>query len=192
MSDEIAVAASPGTAWKEVPAAVVAAARGAELRESEKAIRHWGLKVAQFGSPPPLMAFDLTQMLKGDWSYRFLIAADAVVENHAFLIYGPRFARLLGLPEQPLVQIPMMPQLPERYRIVFARGCGEAVEAGSPVRINGMFQCDDGRREVYRAAFMPVAVRPNSLTQLVFGAFNCRMIRRMERPPGSPEAPSPA
>jgi hypothetical protein len=149
----------------------------AERREGERVVRHWGLKAAQFGSPPPLMAFDLSQMLKRDWAHRFLISADAVVENHAFLIYGAKFAQLLGLPEMPVPLVPMMPQLPERYRGVFAKGCSDAIGEQAPVRLSGVFECEDGQREAFRAAFAPVAVRPNSLTQLVYGAFNRRVLR---------------
>src|ERR1700739_4906327 len=98
------------------------------------------MKVVQFAGPPPLMAFELSQMLRRDWAYRFLISADAVVENHAFLIYGAKFAQLLELPETPLPLVPMLPQLPERYRPVFVRGCGAAIAERGPVRHSGMFE----------------------------------------------------
>jgi hypothetical protein len=164
----------------------------AELREAERAIKHWNMKVVQFGSPPPLMAFELSQMLKRDWAYRFLISADAMVENHAFLLYGSRFATLLDLPQLPARDTPMMEQLPERYRPLFAQGCEEATQRKNPVRLNGICALEDGGREAYRASFMPVAIRPNSLTQLVYGAFNCRLLRPKRATSRPPEPATPA
>jgi hypothetical protein len=162
----------------------LAAATGpvAELREGERVLRHWELKAAQFGAPPPLTAFDLSQMLKQEWAHRFLISADAVVENHAFLIYGAKFAQLLGLPEMPVPLVPMMPQLPERYRAVFAKGCSEAIADQAPVRLGGIFARENGEHEAYRVAFAPLAVRSNSLTQLVYGAFNRRLLHGLPPP----------
>jgi hypothetical protein len=154
----------------------------AEQREGERVLRHWEQKAAQFGTLPPLTAFDLSQMLKQEWAHRFLISADAVVENHAFLIYGAKFAQLLGLPEMPVPLVPMMPQLPERYRAVFAKGCGDAIADQAPVRLGGVFVRENGEHEAYRAAFAPLAARRNSLTQLVYGAFNRRLLHAPPRP----------
>jgi hypothetical protein len=173
---EDTVAAPLAGGWRIIKAAAVTG-RAAESREGERVLRHWDLKAAQFGTPPPLRAFDLSLMLQRDWAHRFLISADAVVENHTFLIYGAKFAQLLGLPEMPVPLVPMMPQLPERYRGVFAQGVGEAISQQAPVRLNGAFDLGGGLREAYRAAFAPVAVRPNALTQLVYGAFNRRALR---------------
>jgi hypothetical protein len=180
MAEQVGSAAAPQGSWN-IARAPAAKGSAAELREGERVLRHWDLKAAQFGKPPPLMAFDLSQMLKRDWAHRFLISADAIVENHAFLIYGARFAQLLGLPEMPVPLVPMMPQLPERYREVFAQGCADAIAEQGPVRLSGVVETEEGQREAYRAAFAPVAVRPNSLTQLVYGAFNRRILRSVFR-----------
>lgn len=134
------------------------------------------MRATAFGALPPAIAFDVAHMLEHDWGHRFLISADAVVENHAFLIYGARFARLLGLPEMPVPLLPVMPQLPERYRAVFAKGCADALAERGPVRLSGIFEGEDGEHEAYRAAFAPVAVQPNSLVHLIYGAFNRRIL----------------
>lgn len=151
----------------------------AEQRESERAVRYWRQKVAQFGGPPPLMAIELSRMLNRDWRHRFLISTDPAVENYTFLIYGQGIARLLDLPDEAVSQVPMIRQLPERYVPIFVGGCREAVERSTPARKTGTFERWDGRVELYRAAFMPVAVRPNSLTSLVYGAFNSRLVHKV-------------
>ena len=172
MAEQVGSAAAPRGGPTMAPASAIGGGP-AELR-------HRGRKAAPFGSPP-MIGFGVSQMLEHDWGHRFLISADAVVENHAFLIYGARFARLLGLPEMPLPLLPIMPQLPERYRAVFARGCADALAECGPVRLCGVVACEDGQREAYRAAFTPVAVQPNSLTHLVYGAFNRRILHPVLR-----------
>jgi hypothetical protein len=162
-----------------VPDTPARTADPAELREGERALRLWESRAAQYGMPPPLRAFDLAQMLLDDWAHRFLISADAIVENHAFLIYGSNFARLLGLPERPVPLVPMMPQLPPHYRGVFAKGCSEAVAEQMPVRLSGILDLGDGRRDAYRVTFAPIRTQPSSLTQLVYGAFNRRLLRAL-------------
>ena len=66
----------------------------------------------------------------------------------------------------------MVRQLPRRFADVFVRGCGDAHSQNEPIRIEGEIEREDGTRERYRAAFIPVGVKPNSLTHLAFGAFN--------------------
>lgn len=179
--DREITSAGPPPGGQTIAGSATVAADPAELREGERALRQWELTAAKFGMPPPLKAFDLSLMLRDDWAHRFLISADTLVENHAFLIYGGKFARLLGLPQAPIPLVPMMPQLPERYRRVFAQGCAEAVAANEPVRLAGILDLADGGREAYRATFAPVGVRPPSLTQLVYGAFNRRVLHPSRR-----------
>jgi len=52
---------------------------------------------------------------------------------------------------------------------IFAAGCRDAALRGEPVRSEGAIIRRDGRRQLYRAVFMPVGVN------LVFGAFNSRL-----------------
>jgi hypothetical protein len=94
------------------------------------------------------------------------------------VLYGPTFARLLHLPEQARPNVPILRQLPRRYADVFLRGCTEAQRDMAPVRLEGETERYDGRLEQYRAVFIPVGIKPNSLTFFAFGAFNSRIIER--------------
>ena len=60
----------------------------------------------------------------------------------------------------------------KRYSDVFMRGCGDAEREGQPIRLEGEVEREDGKIELYRAAFIPVGVRENSMTHIAFGAFN--------------------
>jgi len=82
----------------------------------------------------------------------------------------------MGLPEKPYHSIPMVEQLPSRYVPVFTKGRIDATLLGAPVRIQGAVDREDGRQELYRAAFIPLAVTPNRQQRLAFGAFNCRVV----------------
>lgn len=152
---------------------------GRERRESERAIAYWEKKVAAFGGTATVTALDLSEMQSPEWSHRFVIAVDPVVENSALLLYGSDFGRLLELPERRAPHVPMVRQLPRRYSDVFIRGCGDADRERSPVRLEGEVTRADGKSELYRAAFIPVGVRENSLTRLAFGAFNSRLAERL-------------
>ncbi|MBV8889363.1 MAG: hypothetical protein JO267_13470 [Alphaproteobacteria bacterium] len=143
-----------------------------ERREAERVIAYWDRKAAQLGEVPTVASLDLAAIHTLTWSHRFVIAVDPVVENSALLMYGINFARLLDLPQKTAPHIPMMRQLPKRFSQVFARGCGDAHAQNAPIRLEGEVDRDDGRRELYRAAFIPVGVKPNSLTHLALGAFN--------------------
>jgi hypothetical protein len=152
---------------------------GRERRESERVIAYWEKKVAQLGGQATVGALDLTEMQSAEWSHRFVIAVDPVVENSALLLYGPDFGRLLELPERRAPHVPMVRQLPKRYSDVFIRGCGDADRVRSPIRMEGEVARGDGKNELYRAAFIPVGVKENSLTHLAFGAFNSRIAERL-------------
>lgn|SRR5208282_492259 len=144
-----------------------------ELRDTEHAISFWRRKASEFGELPPTEAFDFSRMIVGDWGHRFVICTDAVVSELVFLIYGSRFALLLELPEEPIGGIPITPQLPGRYLPLFNEGCRNAIAHAAPVRLSGAV-VDYGQVELYRAAFMPLAMRQNSSMHLVFGTFNRR------------------
>src|SRR6266404_2027488 len=98
----------------------------------------------------------------------------AVAGEPAFLTYGSRFAQLLELPEQPISGVPITRQLPGRYLRLFTEGCSDAIAQAAPVRLRGAV-VDYGQIELYRAAFMPLAMQPNSSMQAVFGTFNRRI-----------------
>jgi hypothetical protein len=145
-----------------------------ELRDTELAISFWHQKAAEFGGLPPLSAFDFSRIICYAWSYRFVICADAVLGELSFLIYGSSFAKLLELPKEPIADMPIARQLQQRYLPIFDKGCRDAVAQGTPIRLNGVL-VEYGQIEMYRAAFMPLAMRQNSSIQLVFGTFNRRI-----------------
>src|SRR4051794_23857732 len=95
---------------------------GRDRREAERLLAYWESKAQEFGSVT-IASLDLGHINSQEWSNRFLISVDPVVERSALLMYGPRFARLLSLPEQPRMDVPMMRQLPRRYANVFLQGC---------------------------------------------------------------------
>ena|ERR1051325_3920065 len=147
----------------------------AEQRDTASAIRLWHQKTADLGQLPPITAFDFSR-LKSDWGYRFLISGDEFVEASVFLAYGAQFARLLGLPQQPRSRLPLIHQLPERYRPVFMDGYGEALRDLTPICFAGTV-IHQRKAEFYRAAFMPVR-GANSVRSLIYGSFNYRIVPR--------------
>ena len=150
---------------------------GGELRDTEQLIRLWQEKAFKFGAPPPASVFDFSRMIGGgDWGYRFVISADPVSGDHAFLIYGLPLARLLELPEKPMPNVPIARQLPERYLPLFNAGCSKAIAQALPIRTSGAVVHGD-QIELYRAAFMPLAGQAKS--SLVFGSFNRRVGPRL-------------
>ena len=145
-----------------------------ERRDTEHIITLWRQKASRYGSPPPAASVDFSTLAGSDWGYRFLINADITSENNVFLLYGPHFARLLGLPQYPILHRPVSSQLPERYNPIFSQGCSEAFAQMAPLRLNGTIDYGDGRRDLYRAAFVPFSKGDASPTCLIYGTFNCR------------------
>ena len=141
-----------------------------ELRDAEVAISLWRRKAAEFGGLPPPAAFDLSRMVDGAANHRFVICANTA-DGLSFLIYGSRLAQLLELPAEPITGVSITRQLPARYQPLFIRGCRNAIAQSAPVRLSGVV-VDYGQIELYRAAFMPLAMPGNSSMQLVFGTFN--------------------
>jgi hypothetical protein len=161
-------------AWTE--AWIRRASSGRGRRQSERLMTYWEQKLQELGGAVTIAGLDLSSTNSRDWSNRFLISVDPVIERSALLLYGPEFARLLNLPEQPRMDRPMMRQLPQRYVDLFLRACADAQTAMAPVRLEGEMERADGRIEQYRAVFIPVGVKPNSLTCFAFGAFSSRVI----------------
>src|SRR5580704_6263684 len=152
---------------------------GRERRESERAIRYWEKKIAKLGRSATVAALDLAEINTPDWSHRFVIAVDPVVENSSLLLYGSDFAKLLDLPPKGTPHVPMVRQLPRHLSSVFMQGCGDAHNQRQAVRMEGEIARPDGKTELYRAAFIPVGVKENSLTHLAFGAFNSCVSERL-------------
>ena len=149
---------------------------GRDRREAERLVVYWEKKLEELGGVVTIAGLDLALADNRDWSNRFLISIDPVIERSALLLYGPKFAQLLGLPAQPRTDLPMIRQLPRRHVEMFLRGCAEAQQEMAPVRLEGEIERADGRIEQYRAIFIPVGVKPNSLTCFAFGAFNNRLL----------------
>jgi hypothetical protein len=145
-------------------------------REGERAVSYWERKYNELGGHVTVAALDLGRINEREWSNRFLIAIDPMIERSALVLYGPKFAQLLHLPEQARPDLPFLRQLPRRYGDVFLKGCREAHGKTEPVHVEGEAERYDGRIEQYRAVFIPVGVKRNSLTCFAFGAFNNRIV----------------
>jgi hypothetical protein len=165
------------------PAAAPPAATGRDRRESERLVTYWDSKLQEFGDGITIASLDITAITgRNDWSNRFLISVDPFLERSVMIMYGAKFAGLLGLPEQPRTEWPLLRQLPARYGQVFLQGCEQAQKEWVLVRLEGEVSRDDGRIEQYRIVFIPVGVRPKALTCFAFGAFSCRVVE----PPAAP------
>jgi hypothetical protein len=150
---------------------------GRGRREAERLMSYWEKKLAELGGVVTITGLDLAAADSREWSNRFLISVDPVIERSALLLYGPKFAQLLGLRAAPRTDLPMMRQLPRRHVDLFLRGCAEAQREMAPARLEGEIERADGRIEQYRAIFIPVGVKPDALTCFAFGAFNSRIIK---------------
>ena len=153
--------------------------RSNERRDIQRAINLWQQSVGEDGGAPVLETFDFSPMRK-DWGYRFLICSDQSAENAVFVVYGLKFAQLLGLPEKATTCIPVIRQLPERYQRVFAEGCGKAMTEPAPARLSGSFHYDI-KAELYRAVFLPIRLHPDWSKRLIFGSFNYRTVLSVDK-----------
>jgi hypothetical protein len=152
-----------------------------ERRESEKFITDWKQEKRRLSHALAQMTFDVSAMTGPKWAYRFIIAVNPFVEDSSLLFYGAGFASLLALPKTPNYSVPMVAQLPERYVSVFTNGCIASTFSGAAVRMHGTVQREDGRQELYRAAFIRLSLDASRLRQFALGAFNYRVA---ERPKG--------
>jgi hypothetical protein len=173
MSPAAFVAAAPRQ--RRRPAALVSPGQARERRESERVIAYWARKAAQLGERPTMTSLDLAEIDSEAWAHRFVVAVDRAAENSALLLYGPKFADLLDLPGKTAPHVPMIRQLPKRFAAIFVRGCDDAAATGEPVRIEGSVGRPDGRTELFRAAFISLALDQESSTRFAFGAFNSRV-----------------
>lgn len=150
-------------------------AAGRDRRVGERLLAYWDNKLAEFGDEVTIAALDLDNIASLDWSNRFLISIDPVVERSSLLMYGKKFASVLQLPERPRPDLSLLRQLPHRYVEVFLQGCAQAHRERSPVRLEGRVARRDAKIEQYRIVFIPVGVRPKSLTCFALGAFSNRV-----------------
>lgn len=148
-----------------------------ETRDTEIAISFWKQKAEQFGKPPPITEFSLSDFV--GQSFRFLILADLLVsEDSVFLAYGPGLAKLFDLPIRPSALVPMFKCVPDRYRSLFVDGCSESIGAAAPICFSGEMAQAEGA-ELYRASFMPLKMGIDTM-QAVYGTFNFRFYMAAE------------
>jgi hypothetical protein len=121
------------------------------------------------------MTLDASALTGPKWTHRFIIAVSPLVEHSSLLFYGPGFASVLGLPAEPGKSVPIPAQLPARYVPLFTRGCVASSLSGTPIRIQGAVKRDNGRQELYRAAFIRLSLDASLRQPFVLGAFNCRV-----------------
>jgi hypothetical protein len=145
-----------------------------ERRDSEKLITDWEQETRRLGHALALMTLDVSIMSGPKWAHRFVIAIRPVVDDSSFLFYGAKLASLWDLPERPDHSIPMTAQLPTRYVPVFTRGCITSTLSSVPVRMQGAVEREDGKQELYRAAFIRLSLDANRVQHFVLGAFNFR------------------
>jgi len=146
-----------------------------ERRDVELAIEHWKKNTWGKDCVPVLDRFDFSPM-KASWGQRFLICGDRTPEDAVFVMYGPGFARMLGLPPKPVFTIPFIRQVPQAYSDMFAEGYAKAATEVSPVILEGTIRIA-ANAQLFRAVFMPIMLRSNWSKQLIFGSFNYRPVR---------------
>jgi hypothetical protein len=173
---------SAATADALEPSDGVAVRAGRERRVSEQLITDWEEERRRLGNALAFMTLDASAMTGPKWTHRFIIAVNSVVEASSLLFYGPGFASLLGLPEKPDQSLPITAQLPARYVPVFTRGCVASSLSSLPIRMRGAVERDDGRQELYRAAFIRLSLDASRRQPLAVGAFNCRAVKRRSEP----------
>ena len=138
---------------------VIPQQRASERRDVHRTIDLWQRNVTADSVLPLLSTFDFSSM-KSNWGHRFLICSDPNVENAAFMMYGAKFAQLLDLPEKVRTIIPLLQQIPQRYRRIFADGCHKAMTQAAPARFSGAFDYDF-QAELYRGcSFLLGCSRP--------------------------------
>src|SRR5262245_47001079 len=74
---------------------------GRDRRAAERVLTYWRQKLDALGEKATVAALDLGHVHTEEWANRFLISVDPVIERSALLLYGPEFARLVGLPALP-------------------------------------------------------------------------------------------
>jgi hypothetical protein len=141
-----------------------------ERRETERAVAEWRQRVEHFGFPPlrPSDA-EFDDLIAEGGAHRFIISVDQAADDHVLLTYGAGFAELLGLRHRPGSNIRLLHEIPPSILPAFVKGCREAGLQAPPVKVEGEVRLEGGRRQLYRAVFMPIGVN------LVFGAFNSRI-----------------
>lgn len=157
----------------------MARAPGRERREAEGLIAYWDRKhaAAATGAAVSGLAGDLGAMRTPEWSHRFIIGLGAT-EDEAFLLrYGADFARVFGIPPES-EPLSIAERLPNPHREIFLSGCRDAIARNDRVLLRRVIDREDGRREMIRSCFIPVAAAPEAAGRFVLGAYNSRIVDR--------------
>jgi hypothetical protein len=149
-----------------------------ERRVSEQLITDWEGEARRLGHALALMTLDRSAMTGPKWEHRFIISVNPVVEDSSLLFYGASFAALLGLREAPDHSVRLSAQIPTRYIPVFTRGCITSALSSAAIRVLGTVEREDGRQELYRAAFIRLNLDAPRQQRFVLGAFNYRVVER--------------
>jgi hypothetical protein len=152
-----------------------------ERRDSERVIKDWERETRRLARALALMDLNVAEMTSEKWFNRFVIEISAAPEDCALLYYGAKFAALMELPVTLDHAAPLVRQLPARYVPVFTKACVQATLTGAPVRAHGTLDREDGGKELYRSAFIPLRQQSTRQQRLVFGAFNRRWPNKPER-----------
>jgi hypothetical protein len=129
---------------------------------------------AEGGAAVTTLARDLAAMHTQEWAHRFLIACDPTNEDAVLVRYGTNFARLFQIPPQSEPPLDIRRCLPDPYPEIFLSGCREAIERHGAVLVQRLIDLGEGRREMFRCCFIPIATEPGSVARFVLGAYNCR------------------
>jgi hypothetical protein len=138
-----------------------------ERRETERAIAYWAQQVASFGYPA--LAWrdrDFEHLMAEGGASCFVIARAAAPRDHLLVAYGSQFAHLLGLHAEKSSCVRLVSEIPDQLSAAFLKGVRVAASRWAPVRVDGAIDLSSGRRQLYRAVFMPIG------RDAVFGAFN--------------------
>ena len=138
-----------------------------ERRDIQQIISLWQRNASEDGGPPLLSTFDLSKM-KAKWDHRFLICSDQTVQNAAFIVYGQKFAQLLGLPDKMTRVVSLYQLIPGRYRPIFAEGCGAVMTKDKPAQFRGTVD-HEFKDELFHAVFVPIRLHPMPRTTMSIG-----------------------
>jgi hypothetical protein len=148
---------------------------GPERRIPEQAIRYWQRLQAELGDAAGVAALGLDALGSEPWSHRFLLAIGSEVADTTLLLHGADFGRLLEMMPGKTPPLALKRKLPPRYSEIFLAACRDAVTHNRPVRVEGEVDRDDGKRELYRAAVIPLPAEDGAPVRFAFGAFSNRI-----------------
>lgn len=149
---------------------------GGGRRESDCALGYWYERIFPSGANATVSALDAAEFDSSEWSHRFVMTIDQLLDGSALLFCGADAARQLDLPSGSKAREPILRRLPPRYFPIFRRGCEEVLRHNSPVRVEGEVERPDGRKELFRAIILPVGGGAGRSVQLAFGAFGCKLL----------------